>query len=492
MKVMVKPFKPIEFHNNGYIASPLTKRVAPQVKNPQQQGIGGDETIIDIGDHQDYEENKIEVLSMETQISHIQDTNVNIDITNTNTPSETTSVNGTEEVGPTCRLTKFIMDQKRICSRKPILKRALNPCLNAMKLVGLYYDCEKGTGIKYRIAQLYVVIINCLILLDFIMNIATAFLGETMNDYYMLSILIIYSLKGVIQANVIHYVSRKCVLWKFIRNLNEFLTDIKVSDNVKEHEKRFRNKTFLGFLISSLIILAFSSTIIAMIVHPSTGELSQTLRLAPFVNQTNLIYRYAKTVTDIMMLTAWVAPITLCLILINSLTYTFEEFYRYLDTTKENVCRRFFLYDTRKKFLRLTELCGDFDDMMSFLLMFSYLLDIVMICLLLRMVAFSYTEMVSRLVTSAWLMLPIMSLMILSNKASELYDTGQKMQRYIQDIKIDSIDLDTKTELDLLLFHMSSEPVVMTIWKMIPLNRSIIVSIFVSIVTYFAMLISFL
>ena len=115
------------------------------------------------------------------------------------------------------------------------------------------------------------------------------FYGKTLNDYYMLSILIIYSLKGVIQANVIHYLSRKCVLWKFIHNLNEFLTDIKVCENIKVHEKRFRNKTYLGFFITSLIIAIFASVIVTMVVYPPLGELAQTLTLSPFANNTAML-----------------------------------------------------------------------------------------------------------------------------------------------------------------------------------------------------------
>ena len=58
---MVKPFQPIEFHNNGYIASPLTKRVAPQEKDShEQQSIAANETIIDIGENNDYGGSKIE------------------------------------------------------------------------------------------------------------------------------------------------------------------------------------------------------------------------------------------------------------------------------------------------------------------------------------------------------------------------------------------------------------------------------------------------
>ena len=108
------------------------------------------------------------------------------------------------------------------------------------------------------------------------------------------------------------------------------------------------------------------------------------------------------------------------LIIVYSKKHLFSSIY-FVFVTSFKTFRKF-VRATRKRFLRLTELCGDFDDMMSVLLMFSYLLDIVMICLVLRMVAFAFTDMTSRLVTSTWLVLPVTSLFIFSCKASQLYD----------------------------------------------------------------------
>jgi len=57
-------------------------------------------------------------------------------------------------------------------TRKPVLKRALAPCLFIMKLFGLYASCYSGRGkLFYRIRQLYMVFINLVLVADFAVNI---------------------------------------------------------------------------------------------------------------------------------------------------------------------------------------------------------------------------------------------------------------------------------------------------------------------------------
>ena len=129
-------------------------------------------------------------------------------------------------------------------------------------------------------------------------------------------------------------------------------------------------------------------------------------------------------VADIFLLTAWIMPAALCVVMINSITYTFQEFYRYVDILKQrkDICRKRVLRDIRQKYLRLTEMSAKFDDISSLMLMFSYFIDIVMVCFLMRLVVFSFTELESRLMCGAWLCLPVFSLITLSRRASALFD----------------------------------------------------------------------
>ena len=58
-----------------------------------------------------------------------------------------------------------------------------------------------------------------------------------------------------------------------------------------------------------------------------------------------------------------------------------QIYFRYVDLLKAQeggICKKHFLKDIRKKYLKLTEMCGKFDDMSSLMFMFSYLIDIVL------------------------------------------------------------------------------------------------------------------
>lgn len=138
---------------------------------------------------------------------------------------------------------------------------------------------------------------------------------------------------------------------------------------------------------------------------------------------------WVKLVADIYLLTSWIIPASLIVAMINSITYTFQEFYRYVDMLKMQdggICKKQFLKDIRQKYLKLTQMCGKFDDMTSLMFMFSYLIDIIMVCFLLRLVAFTFTDIQSRLMALAWLSLPVFSLTILSKRASALFDEVKK------------------------------------------------------------------
>ena len=107
---------------------------------------------------------------------------------------------------------------------------------------------------------------------------------------------------------------------------------------------------------------------------------------------------------------------------------TNQTYFRYVDLLKAQeggICKKHFLKDIRKKYLKLTEMCGKFDDMSSLMFMFSYLIDIVMVCFLLRLAAFTFTDIPSRMMALAWLCLPVFSLVILSKRASALFDEVQ-------------------------------------------------------------------
>ena len=237
--------------------------------------------------------------------------------------------------------------------------------------------------------------------------------------------LIIYSLKGVIQALTLLKTTRNNCLVEFTTHMEEFLKQIKVS-NCRAAETKFKRRSWCHFCFNLTGVLLFGAMLIYSTVNMNNAStdaesMMQKFFISMFSHPSGI---YVKLVADIFLLTAWLIPASLVVAMINSITYTFEEFYRYVDVLKEqkSICKKKFLRDIRKKYLKLTEMCAKFDDMTSLMLMFSYLIDIVMVCFLLRMAAFTFTDIPSRLAAVAWLSLPCFSLMNLSKRASALFD----------------------------------------------------------------------
>ena len=117
---------------------------------------------------------------------------------------------------------------------------------------------------------------------------------------------------------------------------------------------------------------------------------------------------------------AWLLPIMLCAILTQSLSYIFDEYYRYVKNSDNTNCCRRFVHRMRTKFVDLTTLCGDADDMLSFLCMCSYLTDIVAICLLMRIIVFTITDPFARVVMVIWVLIPLFTLLVMSHHTSSL------------------------------------------------------------------------
>ena len=91
-----------------------------------------------------------------------------------------------------------------------------------------------------------------------------------------------FSLKGLIQATIIHYLSRKCVLWNFIENLNSFLTDIKVCEGVQKHEKDFKRKNDIGLGVTMFFIVLFTTILFLMHSGKFDSDMSKDLLIDHF------------------------------------------------------------------------------------------------------------------------------------------------------------------------------------------------------------------
>ncbi|XP_057293672.1 uncharacterized protein LOC130622249 isoform X1 [Hydractinia symbiolongicarpus] len=386
---------------------------------------------------------------------------------------------------------------EEIQKRKPVIKESLAPVLTLMKLFGLYYEdtCEKigWKKIWNKSSKIYSIIMLLVFMTAVGKSVAALFYQSNKDGYYTAAIFIIYYFKCTVQIYAclkISPCSQTCVLWTFIDRVQTFLDDIKLC-HCRKVENNFRSKlkrwlyAFVGIFFTCVAANVF------VLFYP-LKELDMVLsKLVSPLPDTFGVYA-ARTVFEVFVLATWFLPVALCGVLTQSISYIFEEFFRYLKHRKMNgLCLRTYIKEIREKYVAMTTMCSDLDDMLSYIFMISYLTDIVLVCLELRMCVVSVGSLVSRFLVLFWCVPSLFSLVTLSYYSSRLVEKGEEMLQYIQKVDIYNVDMDAKVQLDLLLFHLSAQPVVLTIWKMIPLYKSIIVSIFVSIITYFTILIAF-
>lgn len=233
----------------------------------------------------------------------------------------------------------------------------------------------------------------------------------------------ILRIKSVGQALYVLRLCRKCTLWKFIKDVELFLDSI-VLDQCATYERIFARNIkrwiylFIFHSICSVIMIVVACVSprfqITWILEVTTRPLTPSPEVFA-----------VKFFADSLYFAAWFFPVALSSALMQSLSYAFGEFYRHLCTQRENgnsLSVKTSVKEVRQKFLTLTNLCNQLDDMLNGILMVSYLCDIVLACLTLWVGTYTMKEAWLRVMFTGSLFLPLSIMFILSKHASQLYD----------------------------------------------------------------------
>lgn len=254
--------------------------------------------------------------------------------------------------------------------------------------------------------------------------ILALFYEEEKNGYYFAAVLIVYNIKCTFQIYACLKLASRSTSHKLLTYTNEleaFLTKVKLQEYRKQ-ANHFKHgmRRWLFFLL--LIMLLELGTVVFFGLYPIKSLeyiLSQFVRPLPdtMLNKSLILLQSSLSVG------IWILPVALCNVLIQSLSYVFSEFYRHLQhKEKTKLCLRTYIKDVREKYVTMSTICSNLDDMLSWLFMTSYLTDIVIICLLLRVMVINVEDVYSRLVLVSWLIPCVMSLVCLSHYSSRLVD----------------------------------------------------------------------
>ena len=242
----------------------------------------------------------------------------------------------------------------------------------------------------------------------------------------MLGINIVFATKTVGQTLYVMHLCNKEILWNFITDLETFLDKILLC-KCRFVEARFvRNARWwlvtFGFF---MVLCTVTNVTIMFFPNDELREFRKVLLLPLKTLEPGFFV--LKVVLDLLLLAGWFLPCALTGTLIQALYYTFHEYYRYLEAQRNRgMCVKAHIKDVRRKFLELSALCSKLDNMVCFLLMISYLGDLCLVCVILRLGIYTFHGWIAKLCIFSWIIAPLFTLLFLSRKAAQLFDKVRK------------------------------------------------------------------
>lgn len=274
---------------------------------------------------------------------------------------------------------------------------------------------------------------NVIILFCFV----ALFYHHSANERYLSYLYIAFSTKcalnglACLQSSPVKKSTAK--LWCFVENLEKFLEDIELPEYGVKEKRFFKKIRVWLYLFTMFTLLNTFALCFVTFGFREVPELNKELH-----NMTIIISRpfppaVAIGVTDIILVlfcfAAWFLPAALCGILSQCLTYCFDEMYRYFEKRKSEcplksntLCIQKCIRETRLKYLQLSKLVQGLDGMMKYLYLFSYLLDIINICLTMHLVVINYHNWLPRVIIIIWFIPPLFTLFALSYYSSQIIE----------------------------------------------------------------------
>ncbi|XP_065070122.1 uncharacterized protein LOC135695093 [Rhopilema esculentum] len=258
--------------------------------------------------------------------------------------------------------------------------------------------------------------------------------------------------------------------------------------NCKKEVQRYKRRSKILFIIIFGVVIISTTLVAAALFIGDSGKMFLLL-LYPFQDQ--IVYKLLYVFMTLHMNVAWMAPNLLYDSVCDSLVLKLNFLEDKLASLSENLTVRDHISEIRQMYLKMTRLVGEVDAMFGPMVMFVYVFDIALFSLNLYISLFIARSFLEHFGIYFWILMTLANLLVVSFDASRVVEKGKKVVEQLQRLSPEGADSQATAELSLLLFHLSGEPIVMTIWSLIPLYKSIIVSVFISLITYFTLLLQF-
>ena len=323
-----------------------------------------------------------------------------------------------------------------LCESSLLVRRALTPLAISLKIFGLNFgaNCPLARRIDkfHRAGFIYSTIVMVVLTLNVIRYIFAFIYQKDFSVYQHLEYFL-WFVKCTVQAGF-------CLILCH-RSSEDVLS--KIQQLIADYDKTLMwfaipdEKTRKHFLIKSKVILGVMFTIICVnniaIYIGMFGSYKDLNDLAlPFLHPfpTNAFTKLFYCVVHTYNSFAWVFPVILYCLLCNSLCLIFNQFYVGIEKMDEQLTVKKNIREIRRQYVHMSQLCGKTDDVIGFLALCVYLLDIILSCFNLYHLIYIAKDMPQRAMAGFWVVITVGNLFVMSLSASCLADKVRKNSVY--------------------------------------------------------------
>eukprot|EP00794_Sanderia_malayensis_P010770 gene10770-11923_t len=373
-------------------------------------------------------------------------------------------------------------------------RKTYRPINIMMNMFGVSSDLITVDGKDYtsrsnKIRQTLLKIYGCAIVIILTVNMARMIPGIVMGkfDYHMhfkIAITVWYTrclFQAIFLVRICWPASKSAPskLIKLVQDLDDEINDPSVMTQCKDAQntvrsfKRYTKTVFWAILV----IIVMNSLFILLGMFIAALSIQSIMANVAYPFQTSVAVKLGCFVLQTFLSMIWMLPVTLYMTMSQSLVYAlgiFEAKVKSLDSRLSLPGR---IAEIRLTYLKIIRLAEEADEIFGPLALIVYFFDIVQFSFTLYIAIYSAHSTMEKFLVLFWASTALMCLFLLSISASSVVEKGKSASSFLQKINTTDANAESNAELSLLLFHLSGDPIVMTIWKLIPLYKSIIVSV---------------
>ena len=324
---------------------------------------------------------------------------------------------------------KAMTASMRLCSLSLVVRRSMSPLDTLMKICGLTYgsSCPLHLTIdtRHKIQRVYTVIIAVSMILLTLRFLPLLVMKETKHPTYIEIEFFAWHIKCTVQALYSIYIccryGRKisrlqCLISAYDAQLYSYKSSY--DRDAKRRYQRTSKVIFAGLFLTlfiNMIVTGLSFFTPSLKSHKLYGPIFE-----PIENPSIPLKIFA-FICHFYFTVSWLLPVNLYCFLCLSLCLIFDQFAASLEKLECNKISKRIDY-VRTEYRKLEKLAGQTDDVIGFMALCVYLLDVILFCFHMFHLVFYSNTTFERFVPGFWSFMSVCNLFLMSMSAAKLVE----------------------------------------------------------------------